>query len=102
MMYAKKQAEIHYKDVRFGVIVVSYMIYAYYSNLLDAAGAILLRMSLIKYSGSALTAMMTATFQAKRVDTTKSGSARYEVIRQTNDTNEDVNTHRNTPVRRPC
>jgi len=50
----------------------------HYSNLLDAAGATLLRMSFMIYRGRALTATMTATFHAKRVDTTKSRSAKHK------------------------
>ena len=42
-----------------------------YNSLLDAAGATLLRMNLIMYSGNALMATMTATFQANREERTK-------------------------------
>ena len=45
-----------------------------YNSLLDAAGATLLRMNLIMYSGNALIATMTATFQAKRDESTKDKS----------------------------
>lgn len=39
-------------------------------SLLVAAGATRLRMNLIKYSGKELTATMTATFHAKRPEST--------------------------------
>lgn len=45
------------------------------SNLLEAAGATLLRMSLMIYRGKALIATITATFHAKRIDRTKDISA---------------------------
>ena len=48
----------------------------YYNSLLDAAGATLLRMNLIMYSGNALMATMTATFQANREDKTNDRSGR--------------------------
>lgn len=49
----------------------------YYSSLDDAAGAILLRITLISHNGTALIDTITATFHAKRIDTTKEISAGY-------------------------
>jgi len=46
-----------------------------YRSLLDAAGEILLLMNLITYNGKALTATITATFQAKRTEMTNERSA---------------------------
>lgn len=49
-------------------------LYGHHNNLLDVAGATLLRMSLMMYKGRELTATMTATFQAKRRDVTNARS----------------------------
>ena len=48
--------------------------YKRYNNLLEVAGATLLRMSLMIYSGRELIATITATFQIKGTDVTKARS----------------------------
>ena len=47
---------------------------SHHNNLLDVAGATLLRISLIIYNGSELTATMTATFHANLTEVTNARS----------------------------
>ena len=53
---------------------VNFFFLAFYNNLLEAAGATLMWISLMIYSGTALMAMITATFHANASETTKERS----------------------------
>jgi hypothetical protein len=72
-----------------------------YSNLLYAAGATLLLMNFTMYNGNALTATMTATFQAKRVETTKERSDDGAVSVK-DATGGKTSAHQNIPAETPC
>ena len=64
----------HLKEVKSQVCI--------YNNLLEAAGAILMWISLMIYSGTALMAMITPTFHANASETTKERSWKQENLHQ--------------------
>ena len=81
-------------------ILLYFREYGPYNNLLEAAGATRLRISLIIYRGSEDIATITATFHRKRNEVTNSKSRKNNHQRAINVIHMHI--YQNTPEERRC